>query len=52
MEPGQVLDLIRSAPERYDTVRVSLRYRADGLKRKEIGERAVPTGTGGGTPTP
>lgn len=30
MEPEQVLDLIRSASERYDTVRAALRNRGDG----------------------
>ena len=41
MEPEQVLDLIRSAPERYDTVRATLRYRGDGPVRKEIRESIV-----------
>ncbi len=38
MEPEQVLELIRSAPERYDTVRAALRYRGEGPTRKEIRE--------------
>jgi hypothetical protein len=46
VQPEQVLDLIRSAPKRYETVRASLRYRADGLRRKEIGERVVRTDAG------
>jgi hypothetical protein len=36
-----VLDLIHSAPERYDTVRAALRYQGDGLVLKEIRERIV-----------
>ena len=39
MEPEEVLKLIRSAPQRYDTVRAALRYRGDGSARKEISER-------------
>jgi hypothetical protein len=39
MEPEEVLELIRSAPERYDSVRAALRYRGDGSARKQIGER-------------
>ena len=31
MEPEQVLDLISSAPSRYETVRAVLRYRGDGV---------------------
>ena len=30
MQPEEVLELMRSAPERYDTVRAALRYRGDG----------------------
>jgi hypothetical protein len=41
MEPEQVLELIRSAPERYESVRAALRYRGDGLVRKEIREDIV-----------
>ena len=41
MEPEQVLELIRSAPQRYESVRASLRYRGDGPVRKEIRERIV-----------
>ncbi len=43
MQPEEVLELIRSAPERYDTVRAALRYRGDGSARKEIGERISST---------
>lgn len=39
MEPEEVLELIRSAPERYETVRAALRYRGDGVVHKEIRER-------------
>lgn len=46
MQPEEVLELVGSAPERYDAVRAALRYRADGLKRKEIGERIVRTEAG------
>ncbi len=38
MEPEQVLELIRSAPERYGTVRAALRYRGDGAVHREIRE--------------
>ena len=34
MEPEQFLELIRSAPERYESVRAALRYRGDGAVRK------------------
>jgi len=46
VQPEQVLDLIHSAPERYDTVRAVLSYRGNGRVRKEIGERAVRTEAG------
>ena len=39
MRPEEVLELIVSAPQRYDTVRAALRYRGDGSARKEISER-------------
>jgi hypothetical protein len=39
VEPQDVLELIRSAPERYETVRAALRYRGDGLMLGEIRER-------------
>jgi hypothetical protein len=39
VQPEEVLELIGSAPERYDTVRAALRYRGDGSARKEIRER-------------
>jgi hypothetical protein len=41
MEPKQVLELIRSAPERYESVRAALRYRGDGTVHKEIHQRIV-----------
>ncbi len=46
MEPEEVLELIGSASERYDTVRAALRYRADGPTRKEIRERIARTEAG------
>ena len=39
MQPEEVLKLIGSAPQRYDTVRAALRYRGDGSARRVIGER-------------
>ena len=41
MRPEEVLELISSAPERYDTVRAALRYRGHGPTKKEIRERIV-----------
>jgi hypothetical protein len=41
MEPEQVLELIHSAPERYESVRAALRYLGDGPVHKEIRERIV-----------
>ena len=46
MEPEEVLELIGSAPERYDTVRAALRYRGDGSARKEISEHIRSTEAG------
>ena len=46
MEPEQVLELIRSAPERYESVRAALRYRGDGPVHKEIRERIVRSEAG------
>jgi hypothetical protein len=39
VQPEEVLELIGSAPQRYDTVRAALRYRGEGSARKEISER-------------
>ena len=39
MKPEAVLDLIRSAPKRYDTVRASVRYRGEGSTIKMVRER-------------
>jgi hypothetical protein len=39
VQPEEVLELIGSAPERYDTVRAALRYQGDGLVLKKIRER-------------
>jgi hypothetical protein len=41
MGPEQVLELIRSAFERYESVRAALRYLGDGPVHKEIRERIV-----------
>jgi hypothetical protein len=41
VQPEEVLELIDSAPERYDTVRAALRYRGDGPTKKGIRERIV-----------
>ena len=46
MEPEEVLELIGSAPERYDTVRAALRYRGDGSAHKEISEHIRSTEAG------
>jgi hypothetical protein len=39
VQPEEVLELIGSATQRYDTVRAALRYQGDGPALKEIGER-------------
>ena len=39
MQPEEVLELIRSASQRYDTVRAALRYRGDGPTIKALRER-------------
>ena len=39
MGPKQALELVRSAPERYKTVRAALRYRGDGCTMTAIEER-------------
>jgi hypothetical protein len=41
VQPEEVLELIGSATQRYDTVRAALRYRGDGPTKKEIRERIV-----------
>jgi len=46
VEPEEVLELIRSAPERYDSVRAALRYRGDGPTHKQIRERIASTEAG------
>lgn len=46
VEPEDVLELIRTAPERYETVRAALRYRGDGLIHKEIRERIMRSEAG------
>lgn len=39
MQPEEVLELMGSAPQRYDTVRAALRYRGDGPTIKAVRER-------------
>lgn len=46
MEPEQVLELIRTAADRYDTVRAALRYRGDGAVRRAIRE-SIPRSEAG-----
>ena len=46
MKPEQVLELIGSAPKRYETVRAAMRYRGDGLVHKEIRGRIARTEAG------
>ena len=46
MEPEQVLDLIRTAPKRYDTVRAAMRYRGDGRVIKMVRERFLRSEAG------
>jgi hypothetical protein len=41
VQPEEVLELIGSALERYDTVRAALRYRGDGPTKKGIRELIV-----------
>lgn len=41
MQPQEVLELIQSAPTRYETVRAVLRYRGDGSMIKTVHERFV-----------
>jgi len=41
VQPEEVLELIGSAPQRYDTVRAALRYRGDGPTKKGVRERIV-----------
>ena len=45
MKP-EVLELVHSAPERYESVRAALRYRGDGTVHKEIRERLVRSEAG------
>jgi hypothetical protein len=46
VKPEQVLELIGSAPKRYETVRAAMRYRGDGLVHKEIRGRIARTEAG------
>ena len=52
MDPKTVLDLIRSAPRRYETVRAALRYQGDGptiktLRNRYLASEAYRLETGG-----
>jgi hypothetical protein len=46
LEPKEVLELIRTAPERYESVRAALRYRGDGATQREIRRRLVRSEAG------
>ncbi len=46
MEPEEVLELIRSASQRYDSVRAALRYRGDGPTIKAVRERFLRSEAG------
>jgi hypothetical protein len=46
VEPEEVLELIHSASERYDTVRAALRYRGEGATKRKIRERIASTEAG------
>jgi hypothetical protein len=56
VQPEEVLELMRSAPERYDTVRAALRYTGDGSTIKAVRERFLRSEAGrrtfGGPPEP
>jgi hypothetical protein len=41
LKPEEVLELIHTAPERYDSVRAALHYRGDGATQREIRQRLV-----------
>jgi hypothetical protein len=46
LEPAEVLELIRSAPQRYDTVRAALRYRGYGSTIKAFRDRYLASEAG------
>ena len=46
MEPAEVLELMRSAPQRYDTVRAALRYRGHGPTIKALQEQYLASEAG------
>jgi hypothetical protein len=46
LKPEEVLELIHTAPERYDTVRAALHYRDDGATKREIRQRLVRSEAG------
>ena len=45
LEPQEVLELMHSAPERYDSVRAALRYRGDGPTIKAVREQYLRSET-------
>lgn len=56
MQPEEVLELIGSAPQRYDTVRAALRYRGDGATMRTLRDRYLLSEAyrleSGGSPDP
>jgi hypothetical protein len=46
VEPEEVLELIHSASERYETVRAALRYRGDGAAIKAARDRYLASELG------
>jgi hypothetical protein len=56
VQPEEVLELIGSAPQRYDTVRAVLRYRGDGASMKTLRDRYLVSEAyrleSGGSPDP
>jgi hypothetical protein len=46
LEPREVLELMGSAPERYESVRAALRYRGDGPTIKAVRERFLRSEAG------
>lgn len=51
MQSEEVLELMRSAPERYDTVRATLRYAGDGSTIKAVRERFLRSEACSGAPS-
>jgi hypothetical protein len=46
VEPEEILELVHSASDRYESVRAALRYRGDGRVQREIRERIVGSEAG------